>query len=198
MPIGHPHTPLGRMMVFVDGENLVFRYQEMIKSGRKPRDLVSHEEDVFVWASACVKPGYHQVTRATYYTYASGSQETIDRYRAVIKSSLFNQAMSRGIQGEAHFGNTLYPCVFHKPAKTSKAKGVDIQMTVDILTHVVQDNLDTVYLISGDGDYEPVIREAIRYGKRVIVAALSDGLNERLRTIADQFICLDPYYFAGK
>jgi len=33
-----PAPPLGRMMAFIDGENLLFRYQEMLKKGMIPRD----------------------------------------------------------------------------------------------------------------------------------------------------------------
>ena len=29
--------PFGRMMVFVDGENIVFRYQDMVNKGYKPK-----------------------------------------------------------------------------------------------------------------------------------------------------------------
>lgn len=89
----------------------------------------------------------------------------------------------------------LYPKVFHKNKKERKSKGVDIQMTIDILTHVFQNNLDVVYLVSGDGDYKPIIEECIRYGKQVYIAAFSSGLNKSLKNIADVFIDLDPVYF---
>ncbi len=64
-------------------------------------------------------------------------------------------------------------------------------MTLDILSNVHQNNLDTVYLVSGDGDFIPLIEECIRFGKHVHVAALSSGLSPELRYVADQFIpCL--------
>ena len=68
-------------------------------------------------------------------------------------------------------------------------------MTVDILTHTYQNNLDVVYLQSGDGDYIPLIKEIIRMGKQVYVAAFSSGLNPDLKTIADEFRDLDVVYF---
>jgi len=70
-------------------------------------------------------------------------------------------------------------------------------MSVDILTHVFRNNIDIVYLVSGDGDYLPVLQEAVRIvkGKQVYVAAFSSGLNESLVTIADKFRLLDPIYF---
>jgi len=64
-----------------------------------------------------------------------------------------------------------------------------------MLTHVFRNNIDVVYLVSGDGDYMPVLQEAVRMGKQVYVAAFSSGFNESLVTIADEFRSLDTIYF---
>ena len=82
--------------------------------------------------------------------------------------------------------------VLLQPAKT---KGVDIQLTVDVLTHVHNNNIDAVYLFSGDGDYEPLVREVHANGKQVYLAAFSDGLNQGFTYLADLFIGLDRYFF---
>lgn len=68
-------------------------------------------------------------------------------------------------------------------------------MTVDILKHTYLDNLDTVFLISGDGDYLPLIEEVIRNGKQIYLASFSNGLNEDLLNKVDLYIDLDPVYF---
>lgn len=89
----------------------------------------------------------------------------------------------------------LSPRVFKKPKKNVSGKGVDIQMTVDILTHTFQNNIDVIYLLSGDGDYIPLINEVMRAGKQVYVAAFSSGLSPKLKTVADEFTLLDDIYF---
>jgi len=38
-----------RAIVLVDGENLVFRYEAMVESGRVPDKKVIHIPEVFVW-----------------------------------------------------------------------------------------------------------------------------------------------------
>jgi len=189
----NPMPNLGRMMVFVDGENLVFRYQAMIEEGLIPHTNVEHDKDVFVWNARCVRPGLHHVIRASYYTYATGSEETIINKCENIKSLTFGQYSVAGQPSTSQLINNLHPRIFRK-IKGKKAKGVDIQMTVDILSNVYQNNLDTIYLISGDGDYKPVIEEAMRFGKQVFIGALSSGLNKELKYLADKFIDLDPYY----
>lgn len=60
---------LDRMMIFIDGENLVFRYQAMLKEGYVPANKrVEHELDVFVWnKSMPPRMGNYKILRSTYY-----------------------------------------------------------------------------------------------------------------------------------
>ena len=46
-------------------------------------------------------------------------------------------------------------------------------------------------LMSGDGDYEPLIEEVLRNGVQVFLSAFSHGLNPRLRDIVDVMYELD-------
>lgn len=189
---------LGRMMVFVDGENLVRRFEAMVSEGRELREdaRISHEKEIYVWSPhLTVKPGLNLVVRANYYTYAFGDDQRIQQIKDELKKLPSGQYSDPRIQwvGGAPL-NSLYPVVFKKERR-KKAKGVDIQLTVDILSNVYKDNVDSIYLVSGDGDYKPVLEEAMRHGKHVYVAALSSGLNIELKNCADKFIDLDPYYF---
>jgi uncharacterized protein (TIGR00288 family) len=190
---------LGRMMVFIDGENLVLRFQEMLRDDlHKPQKGVVHEKDIYVWQRKTVQPGLNQVVRATYYTYAFGDENRIREVNKQIKELSFAQYLDPHARYvSSRLLNNLYPRVFRK-LKGKKAKGVDIQLTVDILSNVYMNNLDTVYLVSGDGDYKPVLEEVLRYGKHVYVAALPSGLNEELKYIADKFIDLENIYFKAK
>lgn len=189
----YPLPTLGRMMVFVDGENLVSRYQAMLDDGWSAhKEGVTHERDVLVWEPNSVLVGLHVVLRATYYTYVQGSDKGVSDVAAKIKALTFRNYTQPGL----NFGqlpNSLTPCVFSK-LKNRRAKGVDIQLTVDILTHAYQNNCDTIYLMSGDGDYVPVLAEVQRLGKQVFISAFSSGLSPRLRQMADSFQCLDAYY----
>ena len=135
-------------MIFIDGENVVARYQEMIKRGWKSRRDTRHMKDVYVWRKGCIVT-HGEVLRINYYTYIvaddHGVQNTINEIKSLLS----------GLGGPS--GNTLYPVVFKKEKKTAKGKGVDIQLTVDVLNHTFLDNLDIVHLVSGDGDYLPVL-----------------------------------------
>lgn len=183
-----------RMMIFVDGENLVFRYQAMISKGWLPRgDDVTHIPDVLIWQpSFAFGIGLDEVLRATYYTYAVGDETKLRSIREVIKNLTFRT------HDNSRLPNNLTPQIFKKENKAAKAKGVDIQLTVDILNHVHRNNVDTVMLLSGDGDYLPVVEEVLRCGKQCYVSAFSDGLNPKLAEFADKFQCLDSLMFPQK
>ena len=189
-----PLPSLGRMMAFIDGENLVARFQAMRDSGLEIQDGLKYRQDVYVWNYGSIYSQLNVVLRATYYTYCFGDNETIHEAARELKSLEFSQYAPIGSVGGVRLLKNLYPKVFSKQ-KTRSGKGVDIQMTVDVLSNVYQNNLDTVYLVSGDGDYEPLISECQRQGKQVIVAALSSGLSPKLPLLADMFVDLDGQYF---
>jgi len=179
---------MARMMVFIDGENLVMRYQAMLQAGMKPKK-VQHVQDIYVWHPNTFHTTYDQVVRATYYTYVVGDLAKV----AAIEEDIKQRSFQTHYVGQRP--STLYPMVFKKDRKEARAKGVDIQMTVDMLTHSYQNTIDVVYLISGDGDYIPVINEVMRMGKQVYVAAFSSGLSPKLKTVVDEFTLLDDIYF---
>ena len=180
---------LDRMMIFIDGENLVFRYQQMLKKGGNPHADVDHIPDVFFWHhNLPPSMGRYKIPRATYYTYAVGDEKHLESLHEQIKAARFHQ-------GEGGVPPYLTPKIFKKPKQQAQKKGVDIQLTVDVLTQVYNDNIDAVYLMSGDGDYIPLIEEVKRRGKQVYVAAFSEGRSKSLIYAADHFANLDDEVF---
>ncbi len=178
--------PTRRMMVFADGENLVFRYQEMIKKGFIPRDDMSHEPDVFVWINGFTHLAtQHEILRATYYTYVVGDDIRVAAIRAQLRSMQFSKHLASLLP------NALSPCVFKKDQRSRSGKGVDIQLSVDMMSHVYRGNVDSVLLLSGDGDYAPLLDEVKRAGVLVYVSAFSDGFNSALKDRADAVYDLD-------
>lgn len=190
VPSTAPTPPYRRMMAFIDGENLVFNYQASVKHPEvKPKSSVSFLENVFVWNPATINSSQHEIIRATYYTFAVGDDKKILEISSQIKLLTFDK------DSRSRLPNNLHPRVFKKDKQGRRTKGVDIQMTVDILTHVFNDNVDTVFLVTGDGDFLPIINEIVRHGKQVVLAAFKNGLNPILLNSVDLFIDLDYIYF---
>lgn len=176
-----------RMMVFIDGENLVRRYEDMKKKYvHKPS--VVHRNNVYAWHPHTIEHSLHEILRATYYTSSTGNDEVHQQIRDEIRKMEFPKHYLSGLP------TSLSPWV-GKRTSDGRSKAVDIRLVVDTVLHCHADNLDTVYLVTGDGDFLPVIKEAIRSGKQVHLAALSSGLNPKLRDYVDRFIDLDRVYF---
>jgi uncharacterized LabA/DUF88 family protein len=72
-------------------------------------------------------------------------------------------------------------------------KGVDILIASHMLTQAYNRACDTVLLISGDGDYAPVIQEVKRFGIKVENAFLKRSRSGALREHCDVFINLTEH-----
>lgn len=103
----NPVPSLGRMMVFVDGENLTARYQGMVDAGRKPLDYVCYRKDTYVWSFPSVHPGLNVISRATYYTYAVGSVDLVDEVATELQAQRFQQYSIPGENFPAQCADTI-------------------------------------------------------------------------------------------
>lgn len=181
-----PH--LYRWMLFVDGENLTIRGQKFAEHEALRLDAGDfYEPGIFLWLPRSDPLTYMSATasahlrrraiRAHYYTSVAGDDDRLSEIRT--------RLWERGFQPE----------VFKKQAKEEKAKGVDIALTKDMLSHAFMDNFDVAVLIAGDGDYVPLVNAVQRLGKLVYVSFFSsEGLNPQLRLASDTFFSMDDVF----
>jgi uncharacterized LabA/DUF88 family protein len=171
-----------RWMMFVDGENLTIRAQEI--AGQQGVDLNDRQafpvylKDVYFWPAGSlpwdhnwVRRPYAQMRaeRCYFYTCAFGDDIKLDAAHDELQKIGFN------------------PIVISK-RKGQRAKGVDISLTKDMLLQAFLDNYDIAVLVAGDGDYVPLVDEVKRLGKYVVVAFFDpSGLNPALKRAADEF-----------
>lgn len=181
-----------QVFIMADGENLVLRFQAMLKAGRTMLANVEHLNDSFVWSPKITTEASWFIVRASYYTTQVGDEAKLNALRDKIASVeySFHDVAARGA-GKG----TLCPRVFKKQARGRKTKSVDINICVDALRHAYNDSMDALILLTGDGDYIPLIEEVMRQGKQVWVSAFSDGCDSELTRIADAFYCLDDFFF---
>jgi uncharacterized LabA/DUF88 family protein len=183
-----------RTFVFADGENLVMRYQAMLAAGATPKKGVIHVSDVFVWAPGLTTWSCMDIQRVTYYTSASGDQVLLKELRSKIAGTTYKYAYDPDTtvpDGQAQ----LVPRIYHKDSRSRKTRNVDINIVIDVMRASHLNNVDLLVLLSGDGDYIPMVEEAMRLGKAVWVAAFSSGLNEALSCSVDLFETLDDIFF---
>ena len=183
-----PH--LRRWMLFVDGENFTIRAQKLAGD----EGVALHEgreflHNVFIWmpgispTSALTNTAYAPLKvqpnaiRSHYYTCVSGDDAKVLSVRQALRSLGF------------------HPEVFKKQKGQAKAKGVDIALSKDFLSHAFLGNYDVAVLIAGDGDYVPLITEVKRLGKVVYLAFFEEfGLSPELRLAADNYFDMSQFF----
>jgi len=72
--------------------------------------------------------------------------------------------------------------------KKRRQKGVDVQISVDMMHHAARGNMDHAILFSGDGDFVPLVEALVDMGVTVEVAADHRTAAVELRRAADAFL----------
>ncbi len=174
-------------MAFVDGENFTIRGQKVaVTNGLQLAEGDWYKKDCFLWIPGWrghqrVYSGYMTIqqcaVRASYYTSVSGDDQAV----AAVKDRLWQIGFT--------------PQVFKKGKQDQKAKGVDIALTKDMLSHAFLANYQVAVLVAGDGDYVPLVEEIKRLGKRVYLLFFADeGLSPTLKLAVDEFYDLTPRF----
>lgn len=179
------------VIAFADGENLVFRYEAMVKGGRKPKAEVVHEPGIFVWSPRVSLWTEMDLLRVNYYTSVVGDdQRVLDVKRRIAGTRFECRAAGLAASGQ------IVPRVHKKAASSSKTKVVDVDITMDIMRASLDASVDGVFLLTGDGDYVPLLSELTRRtSKQVYLGAFSSGLAAGLATRVDDFVDLDAIFF---
>ena len=143
-----------------------------------------HKRDTFIWL-----PGYRGTDRVQQMWGATEIQQTAIRssYYASVVGDV--QTVEDTEQKLWDLGFT--PNVYKKARKDQKAKGIDVALTKDMLTHAFLGNYEAAILFAGDGDYVPLVEEVKRFGKRVHVAFFEgNGMSPHLKRASDSFFDL--------
>jgi uncharacterized LabA/DUF88 family protein len=193
------YSVIDETLIFVDGENLTLRYQEMVRAGRVPAPDNVHIRDCFVWNQRVLDDNLWNLKRVSYYTSVTGSDDLVRQVREQIAAVKFN-CRTGAISGALGTGFTtrtgqIVPFVRRKSARTRKESVCDIAITVDVMRACYRDHAKIIWLFSGDGDFLSLLNEVVHNGKSAYVAALSSGLSEEIHFAVDEFTLLDKYFF---
>ena len=85
------------------------------------------------------------------------------------------------------------PILARPDSKSFKTVGDDVKIAVDIIGEVKKG--DDVILVSGDGDFIPVVEEVQHRDVKVTVVAKKSMLSEQLSQVADEVIYLDDIQY---
>jgi uncharacterized LabA/DUF88 family protein len=180
-----------RAICLIDGENLVVRYQEMLLAGRQAKPDNAHIKDTFIWNHTLLgTPVEAELLRVQYYTSVVGDSDRVEAVRNEIQSQMFTFGPQKSFEWRR-----LRGIVFKKSSKSKKTKNVDLQIVIDALMHSTSRHIETLYLVTGDGDFLPLVDEIMRLGIRVELFSLSSGHSKELSQRVDAFTLVDSKLF---
>jgi len=170
-----------RLMIFIDGSNLY----HSLKAHFRRTDV-----DMGRFCSKLLDR--RRLIRIYYYNAIVGRKEEPERYQ-------HQQAFFASVRAipycELRLGRLVY---INWPNTPPFEKGVDIQLTTDLLTHSFKNNYDVTILVAGDSDYVGALQAVKDNGKNVEVALFGKERTSRpLREVADRVITIDGRLLRG-
>ena len=184
-----------KTLYLVDGENLLLRFEESIKSGQIQAKGLIYSAGRYVWHPKITQQFLHDILRVSYYTTMVGDDSAINALTNDLHAILCRY--TEFVERPNNSRQLIVPHVFKKEGRSTKTKSVDINITIDALRHANNRSVNSITLITGDGDYVPLVQELQRNGVNVTVMAFSNGLSEKLRQAPDDFLNLDEIFFAS-
>ena len=159
-----------RVMIFIDGSNTYHALKKIF--GRTDLDI----------GKFCNKLlGRRQLIRIYYYNAKVGKKEEPERYR-------HQQAFFAGVNAVPYLELRLGRLVYNNwPSAPPYEKGIDVQLTTDMLSHSFKSNFDVAILVAGDSDYAGALQAVKDNGNHVEVALFGKaGSSWQLRSVADR------------
>jgi len=170
-----------RVMIFIDGSNLYHSLKGFFKRTGIDIGRFSHK-----------LLDKRRLIRIYYYNATVGRKEEPERYR---DQQAFFASVSSIPYCELRLGRLVY---INWPNVPPYEKGVDIQLTTDLLTHSFKNNYDVAILVAGDSDYVGALQAVKDNGKNAEVALFGKERTSRpLREVADKVITLDGRFLKG-
>ena len=170
-----------RVMIFIDGSNLYHSLKNIFS--RTDLDIGKFCQKLLA---------RRKLIRIYYYNAKVGMKEEPERYR-------HQQAFFAGINAipysELRLGRLVYS---NWPSVPPYEKGIDVQLTTDMLTHSFKNNYDVAILVAGDSDFAGALQALKDNGKHVEVALFGrGGTSYQLRRVADKVITINARFLQG-
>lgn len=170
-----------RVAIFIDGSN----FYHGLKNNQIPTQIDFQKFAQILCAG-------RQLVRVYYFNVALKEETDPEEYR---RQRLFFDALGRLEYFDLILGRleprerTCPQC--HRTTPIFVEKGVDIEIATRMLRLAYNNVYDTAILVSGDGDFAPVVEAVKERGKHVENSFFSKGWSRLLRDTCDRPIPLD-------
>jgi len=172
-----------RVSIFIDGNNFYYGCEDTI--------------------------GTHHIDFKKFIKNLAGNRQLVDTfyYNTNLdksKDKATSEKQERFYTSLTKIGIKVVLCNFRKSWKNGhwdyNVKGDDVNLAVDMITNAVDDNYDTAILVSGDGDFLPLVRVIKdKFGKKVENAIFKVNQSHDLRVLCQpNIIYMDNFISSCK
>lgn len=186
-----------KCVLFVDGENFLFRVSEILKDEKKIKHKsdITHFDLVQLCANALsdfvIAEKRFYAARLHVYKDHPGlikkSQAIVESQRR-LKRNLSNQGVDFIISGHVRLQEVLK--TNGKSQAVFKEKGTDVQIAVDMVAGACDGALETALLLSSDSDMQPAVSELKKRGVKIVYIGFEQQPNAGLSAKCDRTILL--------
>jgi len=165
---------MDKVYFFIDGSNF---YKGIKKQGLKSWEAT--HIDLKSFCTALINPKIHKLIRIYYYDAPLKQNWDVKRSRS---QQQFFQRLRSQENVELKLGRLegKYPDI--------KEKGIDVQLSIDLIRFAYNNSYDIGIIISADGDYTPTIQLAKDMGKNIYNAYFPGSASYHIKNIVDKFI----------
>ena len=176
------YDPKERVQIFIDGSNLYHTLRN--DCGNTKLDYLKFS---YLLANK------RKLIRTYYYT------STLDATKSKLETVKSQQSFLNALREEPYITIKHRALRYKTVGKASVPfeKGVDILIATDMLTNALRNCYDTAILVSGDGDFAPVLEEIAHAGKQIENAVFRSTRSDALMGAADLFIELNKADLSG-
>lgn len=162
-----------RVNIYIDGSNL---YHGLKQNGYAPQLDFRKFLEILTGSQ-------RRLGRAYYYNAPMRQDDGEDRWKA---QQRFFEALQKV--------DYLTVCLgrLEQRGNSMIEKGLDVRISVDMLTHAFNNHYDEAILVSGDGDFVYILEAVKNLGRRVENVYFERGRSRQLAQVADRFVELTP------
>lgn len=183
--------------LYIDGENFLFKVAGILKTHR----LIKEKSDIIKLKISLIKghlAEHKKIDDINFYAaklHKYSESKSLERKSNILiesqrrlKRYLSNDGINFITSGHVRLQSYIPADKGHREKVAFKEKGVDVRLAIDIMAHVCDKKVKTVFLASSDSDMIPVVREVQKRGASVVYVGFSTQPNHGLIATCNETI----------
>lgn len=180
---------MSRTLLFIDGENFIYKIEEVLNSKNiKKKDVDIASIDFNTLFSNALKDfnlskKIFYAAKLHFHSETKIKSEELIKSQRKLRNTLINQKFEFEMAGHVRGQKIGSKIIFRE-------KGVDVKIAVDLVALAADKKIKTAILCSSDSDLQPAVEEVRRRNVEIIYLGFEQNLNKGLMYTTNRTILL--------